>query len=335
MSESFIKYIANDKAKWLREKHTALYLLLSLAVERVRWENTPCPKGLLQGDALLGSYKEAGISRQQYRDAIDKGIKFGIWKIVYNKSAKGERKFEQQKRTTDGTIGCIVVNITNPMCWDLNLKARNQPKNLRGTSGEPVGNHILEDKEDKEDKEVILFVGDASNEKKSSSPKVISFKDVENPYMDLSDSKTSEENNITYTSGPSVQVPTQQKKNIKTFSPEIEGLHAFFLSSIQSKKPNFKQPKKETWCKEIEGALKEDNRSVEELKKTFFWALNHNFWYDKMLKPKGLRNNFDQIEIQMGGNEKSKKHSTNIPKPTGESKYKPRLAIPRPIEGNT
>jgi len=37
MSERFIKYIPSDKAAWFRQHHTALYLLLSLAVERARW----------------------------------------------------------------------------------------------------------------------------------------------------------------------------------------------------------------------------------------------------------------------------------------------------------
>lgn len=142
MAERFIKYLPNDKAAWLRKHHTALYLLLSLAVERVRWDSEDSPLGLKQGDVILGSFEEAGISRQQYRDAILMGENLGIWEVVYNRKCK--KLLETPKRTIKGTIKCIVVNLRETMCWDANLKVENHQENHQGTIKEPSENHKQE-----------------------------------------------------------------------------------------------------------------------------------------------------------------------------------------------
>lgn len=142
MPERFIKYIPSEKAKWLRKHHTALYLLLSLAVEQARWSDDH-NDGLLAGDSILGNFEDAGTTRQQYRDAIIKGENLGIWEVVYNRNCK--KLLETPKRTIKRTIKSIVVNIKNSEVWDLNINAKNQSENQQGTNREPIENHKQED----------------------------------------------------------------------------------------------------------------------------------------------------------------------------------------------
>lgn len=137
----FIKYIPSEKAAWLRQHHTTVYLLLSLAVERARWEKDVSLDGLIFGDAILGSYKEAGLSRQQYRDAIEKGESLGIWEVVWNPKIP-----KHQKRTIKRTIKSIVVNIKESDIWDINIKIDNHDENHQGTIKEPQTKTVKIDK---------------------------------------------------------------------------------------------------------------------------------------------------------------------------------------------
>ena len=132
MSEHFRMYIPNAQSAIFREHHTALFLLLSYAVENVHWYLEPSELGLHQGDCILGSPKKAGISPKQYALAIQKGVQFGLWEIVYNKKNAGLSK--GQKRTINGTINSIVVNIKDPMFWDLNLQKEDKQKDKQRTN---------------------------------------------------------------------------------------------------------------------------------------------------------------------------------------------------------
>jgi hypothetical protein len=166
-SKNFIKYIPSEKSSWLRKNHTALYLLLSLAAERARWENTEYLDGLIPGDAILGNFEEAGITRQQYRDAIEKGEKLGIWEVVWN-----QKSTKHQKRTIKRTIKSIVVNIRNSDIWDINLEKRT----ICGTMREPSENHKQERKERKERKELLFCIPDqvvGKSQKNEISKKVV------------------------------------------------------------------------------------------------------------------------------------------------------------------
>lgn len=137
MSDRFIKYIPSEFTSFLRQYHTPLYLLLSLAAERARFQPGESALGLLPGDAILGSYEEAGISRQQYRDAIEKGESLGVWEVVFVPKSK-----KTKKRTIKGTIKAIVVNIKDTRTWDLNLKQENHQETICGTTAEPQTKNV-------------------------------------------------------------------------------------------------------------------------------------------------------------------------------------------------
>ncbi len=157
MSERFIKFIPNEKSAWLREHHTPLFLLLSLAIERAHWHLQDNELGLMQGDSILGTPKKAGITPKQYTLAIKKGEEFGIWEVVYNK--KNDDLNKGQKRTIKGTINCIVVNLKNTMCWDLNFQIKdNQKDEQRTTKGQYT-------KKEQENKESFICIKETNKEK--------------------------------------------------------------------------------------------------------------------------------------------------------------------------
>jgi hypothetical protein len=186
-SKKFIKYIPSEKSAWLRSYHTSVYLLLSLAIERARWEENESLDGLLPGDAILGSYKEAGLTRQQYRTAIKKGEELGIWEIVYNRKNHNinhtkTRNVQKStiKRTIKRTIKSIVVNIKGSDIWDLNIKNENHQNNHdinhELTMSQPSANHKQDSKDSKDSKDKELFCiaqpGVVQNEKSFQEKKL-------------------------------------------------------------------------------------------------------------------------------------------------------------------
>lgn len=128
----FIKYIPSEKARWLRKNYPNAYLLLSLIVERARRISGHID-GLQVGDAIIGDYEEAGLTRQQYRTAIEKLVEFNIIEIVYN----GKKFLKREKSTIKITISGTLVRLIDSGIWDINSIDINQPSNQRATNEQP------------------------------------------------------------------------------------------------------------------------------------------------------------------------------------------------------
>ena len=138
MSERFIKYIPSEKSAWLRKHYPSVFLLLSLAIEQARWSEDILD-GLLPGDAILGNYEDAGLTRKQYRTALDKGIELGYWEVVFNQ--KDKNLVKSPKRAIKRAIKSIVINITNSSIWDLNIPIKGQDIGQRGANTGPTKGH--------------------------------------------------------------------------------------------------------------------------------------------------------------------------------------------------
>lgn len=135
----FIQFIPSDKSAYLRQNHPSAFLLLSLIAERAR--RTPDGyDGLQIGDAILGDYQSAGLSRQQYRTALDKLVELRIVKIVYN----GKKFLEREKSTIKITIKGMLVNLVDSSIWNINPEYGNQHINQRATNSQPTANHKQE-----------------------------------------------------------------------------------------------------------------------------------------------------------------------------------------------
>jgi hypothetical protein len=144
MCEKFIKLNTteerNHHGDWLAMNHPTAFILLYFIARRARRCNG-YQDGLMSGDALISSTDfEPKISRQNFRTAINKLVKFGYVKIVSN----GKKLFVDRKSTIKVTITGMIVNLCNTTIWDINSEDANQQSNQRPTNDQPTTNHKQE-----------------------------------------------------------------------------------------------------------------------------------------------------------------------------------------------
>lgn len=141
MCKRFLKLnLDNDEAEFLALKHPNAFILLFFIAKRAR-RTSGQADGLIIGDALIGSSDlEPGMSRQNFRTALNKLVEFGYIKIVSN----GKRFFERQKSTIKLTITGMLVNICKSTVFDINSEDVNQLTNQRLTNDQPTTNHKQE-----------------------------------------------------------------------------------------------------------------------------------------------------------------------------------------------
>ena len=136
--DSFIKLYRSDITNELM-KDTSAFMLLTQIALRARRTDVFNVENLKPGEALIGDYKNIGLSRQNYRTALKKLEK---WKIITTKS------------TNNGTI----ATICNSDIYDINIWKGNQQANHQVTNGQPPTNQRLttnkNDKKEKNDKNV-------------------------------------------------------------------------------------------------------------------------------------------------------------------------------------
>ncbi len=135
----FVQFIPGEDSSFLRQNHPNAFLLLSLIAERAR-RYANLPDGLQVGDAILGDYQAAGLSRQQYRTALDTLVELGYIDIIYN----GKTFLKREKSTIKITITGTLVNLKDSRIWDINSEDINQRINQRATNEQPTSNHKQE-----------------------------------------------------------------------------------------------------------------------------------------------------------------------------------------------
>ena len=151
MSERFIKFIPSDEANFLLLNYPNSFIVLSFIASHARRINGH-PDGLIIGDALICSENfSPGLSRQNFRTAIEKLVELKHIKIVSN----GKRFLEREKSTIKITITGYLVNLTSSTIYDINGIHDNQLSNQRPTNDQPTTNHkqerIRKNKKEKED----------------------------------------------------------------------------------------------------------------------------------------------------------------------------------------
>ncbi len=124
---TFVKFMRSEASDFLESEPIANHVL-SVIARRAR--RTPHPyNGLETNECHMGDYEKLGISRQQYRSAMDKLEKWGL---------------VTTKATNKGTV----ATLANTDVYDINTKeqpaeqpASNQPPN------QPVTNQVTTNKE--------------------------------------------------------------------------------------------------------------------------------------------------------------------------------------------
>lgn len=99
------------------------------------------------------------------------------------------------------------------------------------------------------------------------------------------------------------QYHVRKKSPPKTYAEgDIEyDLAQLLLVCILSRKPSFKTPNKQQWCKDISLMLGQDKRNPETIKSVILWCQSDVFWCNNILSPAKLRKQFDQLELKMMG----------------------------------
>lgn len=151
MSQRFIKYFPSDEASWLLTHYPNAFIVLTKIACRARRQNGHAD-GLIIGDAIIGaSDMEPGMSRQNFRTALEKLVEFNYIKIISN----GKKFFEREKSTIKVTIKSTLVNLCNSTIYDINPDDGNHCTNQQLTNSQPTANHKQERiRRIKKDKEI-------------------------------------------------------------------------------------------------------------------------------------------------------------------------------------
>ena len=118
--DGFIKYLRSEEAQHLHCNKNANHLLNVIAYRASRNGNPV--KKVKPGEALIGDFKSIGLTRQEYRTAVDNLTKWG---------------YITTKTTNAGTI----ARLCNSKVYDINSKAFNQENNQQTTIEQPSSNH--------------------------------------------------------------------------------------------------------------------------------------------------------------------------------------------------
>lgn len=74
-----------------------------------------------------------------------------------------------------------------------------------------------------------------------------------------------------------------------------------FLRKIRERNPKFKEPNREKWIKEFDLIFRIDKRDVQEVNDLIEWASTHKWWKVACLSPAKLRQDYDAMIMQKGG----------------------------------
>jgi hypothetical protein len=94
------------------------------------------------------------------------------------------------------------------------------------------------------------------------------------------------------------------KKSFSSDSTEY-GLAALLLEKILLRLPKFKKPDIQKWAGEVDRMIRLDDRTPEEITKVIQWCQAETFWRKNILSTSKLREKFDQLQANMGQEQKA------------------------------
>lgn len=136
MNPSFIKLLRSDEVLHLARKHPNAFILLTFIAHRARWENG-LPDGLTIGQCHIGDWENMGLTRQEYRTALDILTARNHIEIV-------ETCRNRKKSTTGSTTVGTLVKIISSSTYIIENESPNHQVNHRATTDQPPTNHELE-----------------------------------------------------------------------------------------------------------------------------------------------------------------------------------------------
>ena len=158
-SKRFIKLITSEKADYLQESFPNCFLLFSYIARHAVNKDNPLT-GLKSGDCIVGSMttsKKAGLTRSQYRTALQKLKDLKLIKTVY------KHKFEKpQNLAIKIAIKSELINIIDSDVYDVRfIDGRHQNDHLVAIQS-PYTEIEKKDKKDKKDP-ILPFLTEIEN----------------------------------------------------------------------------------------------------------------------------------------------------------------------------
>ena len=141
MSKRFIQ-LSNDSELvfHMLEKLPNAFLLLSLISLRAR-RIPGHPDGLEVGDAQIGDWKACGLTRQEYRTALNHLVRMNLVSIK-------KQILSRQNPTTSSTTRGTIVTLISSDVYDVNINGVNHIINHRPTTDQPL---TIKNKKEKEE----------------------------------------------------------------------------------------------------------------------------------------------------------------------------------------
>lgn len=137
----FIKLSRNEKVEWTLLNHPNAFLLLTLIAWRARFYPDH-PDGLKPGECHIGDHTSCGLSRQQYRTALQYLVKSSTIEIL-------ETCRTRKKSTTGTTTKGTKVRLIDTSIYDINITCHNHQTNHCPTTDQPPTNHEQRNQESK------------------------------------------------------------------------------------------------------------------------------------------------------------------------------------------
>jgi hypothetical protein len=155
----------DHEGDWLAEKHPHAFILLYFVARRARRYNGHID-GLIIGQCRVGDCEKMGLSRQEYRTALQLLVDKRLLEKV-------ETCRNRKKSTTGSTTVGTLVRLCDNRIWDINSEDANHRINHRPTTGQPPANHeqegIRKIKKEEEKKEDIAQTAPRLRKKSSIS----------------------------------------------------------------------------------------------------------------------------------------------------------------------
>lgn len=160
-NQRFIKFKPSGTVLWLIENYPLAHVLLTIIAIRARRVSN-LPDELEIGECFIGDWKAYGLTRQQYRTALNHLIRLKIVKITQTNRTR-------KKSTTASTTVSTKVKLLDSSIWDINPEDANHSTNHRSTTDQPLTNHkeerIRKNKKEKEEIEDSLRSSSCSESK--------------------------------------------------------------------------------------------------------------------------------------------------------------------------
>lgn len=88
------------------------------------------------------------------------------------------------------------------------------------------------------------------------------------------------------------------KNKFATTSIEFK-LSSYLYKKILKNNPDQKKPNLQSWAKHIDYMIRLDKRKPKKIKELIDWCQGHSFWHANILSTKKLREQFDQLTLNM------------------------------------